>query len=163
HHAVRVADIAVADDAQATCGQGNDLRIVREQAHDRFGKQHEDQADRAKENHVVEAGAPYRSLRPFGLLRAEILADERGGSIAKPPGRQNNENDDANRDGIASQSRRAKDADNAHKPDPTGMRDGELQDPGQRNADQAQQYGNIDVNVMSQYADSFGAAKEQVV
>src|SRR5580658_7810912 len=93
-HAVGVADVAVADDAQAGRGQRNDLGVVGEQTHDRLGKDHEEDADAAEKEHVVEAGAPYRFFGALGLLGAEVLADQGGCGVAESPRRQEDEDDE---------------------------------------------------------------------
>jgi len=74
-HAVGVADVAVAEDAQAGGSQRNDGRVVREEANDGLGEDDEEEADEAEKDHVVKAGAPDGSFGALGLLGAEILAD----------------------------------------------------------------------------------------
>ena len=138
-HAVGVADVAVADDAQARRGQRDDLRVLGEEAHDGLGEDDEEDADAAEEKHVVEAGAPDRFFGAFGLFGAEVLADEGGGGVAESPGRQKDEDDDADGDGVAGECGGAEDADDADQADPAGVGDGELQDAGERDAEQAQQ------------------------
>src|SRR5882762_9052186 len=86
-HAVGVADVAVAENAQAGNGQRNDERIAGEETNDRFGEDDEEEADDAEKDHVVKAGAPDGSFRAFGLLSAEVLADESGGGVAEAPTR----------------------------------------------------------------------------
>ena len=114
---------------------------MREEAHDGLGEDDEEDADAAEEEHVVEAGAPDGFFGAVGLLCAEILADQRGGGVAESPGRQDDEDDDANGDGVAGKCGGAEDADDADQADPAGVGDGELQDAGERDAEQAQQDG----------------------
>ena len=82
HHAVGVADVSITEDAQAGGGQGHDHGIVCEQADNRRGKKEEKYADDAEKQHVVKAGAPDGNLRALGLPGAQVLANQRGGSIA---------------------------------------------------------------------------------
>ena len=76
---------------------------------------------RAEEDHVVEAGAPDSCFGAFGLLGAEILADQSGGGIAESPGRKDDENHDADGDGVAGHRGGAEDADDADEADPAGL------------------------------------------
>src|SRR5213078_3150843 len=121
HHGVRVADVAVAEYAQRGDRERDDGWIVREETNDRFGESDEEDADDAEKNHVIEAGAPDGFFRAFGLFCAEILADERGGSVAQAPRRKNDEDQDADGDGVAGECGRAEDADDANEADPTGV------------------------------------------
>ena len=77
---------------------------------------------------------------------AEVLADQRGRGVAESPGGKNDEDDDADGDGIAGQGGRAEDADDADQPDPAGVGDGELQDAGERNAEQAEHHARVQAN-----------------
>src|SRR5437879_12263274 len=81
-HAIGVADVAVAENAQAGDRRRNDERIAGEETNDRFGEDDEKEADAAEKNHVVKAGAPDGGFRAFGLPCAEVLADEGGGGVA---------------------------------------------------------------------------------
>src|SRR6266704_358768 len=136
-HAIGIADVAVAENAQAGDGQWDDERIAGEETDDRFGEDDEEHADDAEENHVVKAGAPDGSFRALGLLGTEVLADEGGGGVAEAPTRHQHEDKYANGDGIAGERRRAEDTDDAHEADPTGVGDGKLQDSSERDAQEA--------------------------
>jgi len=131
NHGVGVADVAVAENAQRGDGERDDGWIVGEETDDRFGESDEEDADDAEKNHVVEAGAPDGFFRALGLLGAEILADERGGGVAQAPRWQNDKDKYADGDGVASKCGRTEDADDADQADPTGVRDGELQNAGE--------------------------------
>ena len=72
----------------------------------------------------------------FWMSRAQILAYERRSGVAQTPGRQDDENHNADRNRVSGECRRAEDADDAHQANPTGVGDGELQNAGERNADQ---------------------------
>src|SRR5262252_954262 len=100
HHAIGVADISVAQDPQTSGSQRDDRRIAREKTHDGRGKDQKKDANAAEEKHVVEAGAPDRSLCPVGLLGPEILADQRSGGVAQTPAWQEYENENADGDGV---------------------------------------------------------------
>ena len=56
----------------------------------------------------------------------------------------------ANRDRVSGKRGRAEDAHDAHQPDPTGVRNGELQNPGQRNPDQPPQHIEAQVQLPRQ-------------
>src|ERR1019366_2311224 len=73
HHAIRVADVAYTDDSQAGGGEGNDGGVGGEQANDWPRKQDQEHTFATQKQHVIETGFPNRSLRPLGLLGAEIL------------------------------------------------------------------------------------------
>jgi len=161
-HAVGIADVAVAENAQAGDGQRDDERVVGEKTNDGLGKDDKEDADDAEENHVVEAGAPDGSFRALGLLGAEILADEGGGSVAEAPAGHQHEDEYANGDGVAGERRRAEDTDDTHKADPTGVGDGELQDAGERNAQQAEQDTEVDAKLVAQDANALRATEEAV-
>src|SRR6267154_4471251 len=161
-HAVGIADVAVAENAQAGDGQRDDQRVVGEKTNDGLGKDDEEDADDAEENHVVKAGAPDGSFRALGLLGAEILADEGGGSVAEAPARHKHEDEYANGDGVAGERRRAEDTDDTDKADPTGVGDGELQDAGERNAQQAEQDTEVDAKLVAQDANALRATEEAV-
>src|SRR5713226_4014725 len=137
NHAIGVADVAVAENAQAGDGQRNDERIAGEETDDRFGEDDEEEADDTEKEHVVKAGAPDGSFGALGLFGAEVLADEGGGGVAEPPTRQNDENDNANGDGVAGEGCGAEDADDTDEADPTGVRDEELQDASKGDAQEA--------------------------
>src|SRR6266705_4128848 len=161
-HAVGIADVAVAENAQAGDGQWDDERIAGEETDDRFGEDDEAHADGAEKNHVVKAGAPDGSFRALGLLGAEVLADEGGGGVAEAPTRHQHEDKYANGDGIAGKRRRAEDADDAHEADPTGVGDGKLQDASERDAQEAKQDAEIEMNLAAQDADALGPAEEAI-
>src|SRR5260370_371172 len=131
-HAVGIADVAVTENAEAGGGQRNDGGVVGEQAHRGLGEKDEENADGAEKSHVPKAGAPDGSFGAFGLLGAEVLADERGGGVAEPPARQDDENEYANGDGIAGEGCGAEDADNADETNQTGVPDEELQEASER-------------------------------
>src|SRR5579884_167243 len=162
HHAVCVPNISVAEDAQAVGGQRHDCGVIREEPHGRFGKEHEENPDGAEKQHVIEARAPYGAFRALGPFCAEVLADERGCGVTQSPGRQDDENQDAYRDGIAGKSIRAKDADDAHEADPARMRDRKLQNARQRNPQQPQQNAKMQTNLAAQDSNAFRAAKQAV-
>jgi len=61
HHPVRVADVSVAQDTQASGGQRHDHWIIGEEANDWRGKDQKDYADDPEKQHVVKAGAPHCS------------------------------------------------------------------------------------------------------
>src|SRR2546429_8005785 len=63
HHAVGVADVPVAQDAQASGGPWHDHRIIGEQTNDRRGKEQKDYADEAEKQHVVSRCARRRFAR----------------------------------------------------------------------------------------------------
>src|SRR6266850_5924520 len=161
-HAVGVADVAVAEDAQAGGSQRNDGRIVREEANDGLGEDDEEEADEPEKDHVVQTGAPDGSLGTLGLLGAEVLSDEGGGGVAESPTGQNNENDDADGDRIAGESCGAEDADDADEADPTGVRDGELENAGERNAQQAPEDAKVETDLAAEDADAFRTAEKAV-
>ena len=83
------------------------------------------------------------------------MADKGCCSIAETPRGQDQKNYDADSDGVAGKSRRAKNADDANQSNPTGMGDEELENSGKRNADQAQQDGNVQANMLAQNSDMF--------
>src|SRR6266446_2279146 len=161
-HAVGIADVAVAENAQAGGGQRNDGGVIGEQAHRGLGEKDEENANGAEKSHVPKAGAPDGSFGAFGLLGAEVLADERGGGVAESPARQDDENEYANGDGIAGEGCGAEDADNADETDPTGVGDGKLQDAGERDAKQPQQDAQVDAKLLTKDANALGAAEQAV-
>src|SRR5258708_28700797 len=146
-HAVGITDVGVAEDAEAGDGQRDDGGIAGEEANDWLGEDHKEQADDAKKNHVVKSGTPDGSFRALGLFGAEVLADERGGGVAETPTRHEDEDENTNGDGVASESRRAENADDAHEADPTGVSDGELQDAGERNAQETKQDAEVEMDL----------------
>src|SRR4029077_712015 len=148
----------VAENAQAGDGQRNNERVAGEEANHWFGKDDKENADDTEKNHVVKTGAPDRSLRAFGLPGAEVLADERGGGVAEAPTGHQHEDENANGNGVAGKGRGAEDADDADEADPTGVGDGELQDAGERDAQEAEQDAEVDTNLAAQDADALCAA-----
>src|SRR5256712_2451481 len=161
-HAVRIADVAVAENAQAGNGQRDDEGIAGEQTNDRFGENDEEETDDAEKDHVVKAGAPDGSFRALGLLGAEVLADESGGGVAEAPTRHQDEDQDADGDGVAGEGSGAEDADDAHEADPTRMGNGELQDTGERDAQEAKQDAEVEMDLAAQDADALGAAEQPI-
>src|SRR6266436_7982724 len=161
-HAVGVADIAVAEDAQAGDGQRDDGGIAGEEANDWLGEDHKEQADEAEKNHVVKSGTPDGSFRALGLFGAEVLADKRGGGVAEAPTRHEDEDENTNGDGVASESRRAENTDDAHEADPTGVSDGELQDAGERNPQEAEQDADVERALAAEDADALGALQKTI-
>src|SRR5438477_2243051 len=161
-HAVGIGDVAVTQNAQAGDGKRDDERIVGKETNDRLGKDDEKDADDAEENHVIEAGAPYGSFRALRLLGAQVLANERCGGVAKAPTRHQHKDEYANRDGVAGERCRAEDADDADEADPTGVRDGKLQDAGQRDAQEAEQDAEVDMKLAAENADALRAAEKAV-
>src|SRR6267378_3042613 len=149
-HAIGVANVAVAENAQAGDGQGDDQRIAGEETNDRLGENDEKETDAAQKDHVVKAGAPDGSFGALGLLGAEILADESGGGVAEAPAGHEDEDEDADGDGVAGKGRGAKDADDAHEADPTGVGDGELQDAGERDTQEAEQDAEVEMNLAAE-------------
>src|SRR5712664_4169164 len=135
-HAVGIADVAVAENSQAGDGQRDDERIAGEEMDNRFGEDFVNDTAATEKDHVVNAGAPDGSFRALGLLGAKVLADERGGGVAEAPARKDGENKYANGDGIAGEGCGAEDADDADEANPTGVGDGELQNAGERHAEQ---------------------------
>jgi len=109
--------------------------IVGEEAKDGLSEKDEEDADGAKEEHVVEAGAPDGFFGAIGLFGAEVLADERGGGIAESPTGENDEDDDADGDGVAGEGGRTEEADDADEADPADVGDGELQNGGDGDAE----------------------------
>jgi hypothetical protein len=103
--------------------------------------------------------APRKIMFQKPVRQTEVLADERGGGVAESPGRKDDENEDANSDGVAGESGGAEDADDAHQADPTGVRDEELQDASERDAQEAKQYAKVDANLAAKDADAFGATE----
>jgi len=161
-HAIGVADVAIAENAQAGDGQRNDERIAGKETDDLFGKNDEENADDSKEDHVVKAGAPDGSFRALRLLGAEVLADEGCGGVAEAPTGHQHEDEDANGDSVAGKGRGAEDADDADEADPTGVSDGELQDAGERDTQEAKQDAKVETNLAAQDADAFCAAQEAI-
>jgi hypothetical protein len=161
-HAVGVADVAVAENAQAGDGQRDDGGILREKANDRLGEDDEEEADEAEKDHVVQAGAPDGSFGALGLLGAEILADECGGGVAEAPTGHESKDEDADGDGVAGECGRAEDADDAHKADPTGVGDRELQNAGERDAQQAPEDAEVEMDLAAEDADALRAAEETI-
>ena len=161
-HEVSVAEVAVADDAQAGRAQGDDGGVVREQANDGGGEEDEDDADRAEEDHVVDAGAPHGLLGALGAACAKVLSDESCGGIAQAPRGQDYEDDDADADGVSGERGSAEDADDADQADPTGVGDGELKNAGEGDANQAQENVGLQANLAFQDAQALGAAHEAV-
>src|SRR5260370_23665284 len=149
-----IADVAVAENAQAGDGQRDEQRVVGEKTNDGIGKDDEEDADGAEKDHGVKAGAPDGSFRALGLLGAEVLADERGGGVAEAPARQDDKNEYANGDGIAGEGCGAEDADDADEANPTGVSDGELQNAGERDAEQAHQDTQVDAKLVTENADA---------
>src|SRR5579885_1245305 len=158
HHAVGVADIAVAQDPQRGRGQRDYRWILREKPHDRRRKQEKEDADAAEEKHVVKASAPdgfFGAVRPLG---AEILADQRRRGIAEAPGGQHNENKNPYGDRVPGECRRTEDADDADQANPTCVCDGELQDAGQRDTQQPQEYAKVQADLAPQNTNAFSPA-----
>ncbi len=99
----------------------------------------------------------------FGLLGAEVLADQRGGGVAESPRGEHDEDDDANGDGVAGESGRAEDADDADEADPAGVGDGELQDAASaRHGAGAASTAEIHANLAAEDADAFAATEQAV-
>jgi hypothetical protein len=161
-HAVSVADIAVADDPQTGSGQRNDSGIAGEKADDRLGENDEKDADETEKDHVVEAGAPDGSLGALGLPGTQILAHEGGSGIAESPARQNNEDDNADSDGVAGERGGAEDADDANEADPTGMRDGKLQNAGEGDTQQTPENTEVETDLAAKDADALRAAEKAI-
>src|SRR5580704_1322275 len=147
-HAVGVADVAVAENAQAAGGERNHLGIVSEQADDRLGEEDHEYTHASQEQHVVEAGAPDGSFGTVRLPCPEILADERGGGVAQSPGWQDHEDQDADRNGVAGECSRAEGADDSDQRDPTGVGDRKLQDAGDGDADEAPQDHEVETKMV---------------
>src|SRR5713226_7378633 len=162
NHAIGVADVAVAENAQAGDGQRDDERIAGEEPDDRFGENDEEDADGAEKDHVVKAGAPDGSFRALGLLGAKVLADQRGGGVAEAPARHQHEDEYANGDGVAREGCRTEDADDADEADPAGVGDGELQNAGERDAQEAEQDAEVEMDLAAEDADAFRAAQETI-
>src|SRR6266849_486855 len=162
NHAIGVADVAVAENSQAGDGQRNDERIAGEETNNRFGEDHEEQADDAEKDHVVKTGAPDGSFRALGLLGAEVLANEGGGGVAETPARHEYEDKNADGDGVAGERGGAEDADDAHEADPTSVRDHELQYASERDTQQAKQDSEVEMNLAAQDANALGAAEETI-
>src|SRR6266853_943580 len=161
-HAVGIADVAVAENSQAGDGQRNDERIAGEETNNRFGEDHEEQADDAEKDHVVKASAPDGSFRTLGLLGAEVLANEGGGGVAETPARHEDEDKNADGDGVAGERGGAEDADDAHEADPTGMRDEELQNASERHAQETKQDGEVEMNLAAEDTDAFCSAEQAI-
>src|SRR5207302_4771912 len=161
-HAVGIGDVAVTQNAQAGDGKRDDERIVGKETNDRLGKDDEKDADDAEKEHVVKAGAPHGNFRALGLLGAKVLSDQRGGGVAEAPTGHQHEDEYANGDGVASERCRAEDADDADEADPTGVRDGKLQDAGQRDAQEAEQDAEVDMKLAAENADALRAAEKAV-
>src|SRR5438132_2793816 len=161
-HAVGIGDVAVTQNAQAGDGKRDDERIVGKETNDRLGKDDEKDADDAEENHVIEAGAQYGSFRALRLLGAQVLANERCGGVAEAPTRHQHKDEYANGDGVAGERCRAEDADDPDEADPTGVRDGKLQDAGQRDAQEAEQDAEVDMKLAAENADALRAAEETI-
>src|SRR5947207_2132396 len=161
-HAVGIGDVAVTQNAQAGDGKGDDERIVGKETNDRLGKDDEKDADDAEKEHVVKAGAPHGSFRALRLLGAQVLANKGSGRVAQAPTRHQDEDEYANGDRIAGERCRAEDADDADEADPTGVRDGKLQDAGQRDAQEAEQDAEVDMKLAAENADALRAAEETV-
>src|SRR5215472_10039670 len=162
HHAVGVADIAIAQNAQAGSGQRDDCGIAREKTNDGRGKEQKEDPNAAEEKHVVEAGTPDGGFRAVRLLGYEILPDQGGGGVAQAPAWQENENENADGDGVAGQHRRAEDAGDAHEADPTRMCDHKLKNAGQRNAQQPQQHLKVDAELAAQNMNALGPLQKAV-
>ena len=101
-------------------------------------------------------------MRALGLLRTKILPNECGGGVAQTPTRQEDENKYADGNGIAGQSIRAENANDAYEADPAGVRDEELQNASQRNAQQAQENSQVDAELTAQNADALRTAEQAV-
>src|SRR5260370_785624 len=161
-HAVGIADVAVAENAQAGNSQRNDERIAGEEMDDRFGEDHEEETDDTEKDHVVKAGAPNGSFRTLGLLSAKVLADECGSGVAETPARHEDEDKNADGNGVAGEGGGAEDADDAHEADPTSVRDHELQYASERDTQQAKQDSEVEMNLAAQDADALRAAEEAI-
>src|SRR6266851_5698073 len=161
-HAVGIADVAVAENSQAGDRQRNDERIAGEETNDRFGEDHEEQADDAEKDHVVKTGAPDGGFRTLGLLGAKVLANEGGGGVAETPARHEYEDKNADGDGVAGERGGAEDTDDAHEANPTSVRDHELQYASQRDTQQAKQDSEVEMNLAAQDANALGAAEETI-
>src|SRR6266851_34238 len=160
-HAVGIADVAVAENSQAGNSQRNDERIAGEEMDNRFSEDHEEETDDTEKDHVVKASAPDGSFGALGLLGAKVLADE-GGGVAEAPTRHEDEDKNADGDGVAGEGGGTKDADDAHEADPTSVRDHELQYASERDTQQAKQDSEVEMNLAAQDANAFGAAKEPI-
>src|SRR5713101_350188 len=161
-HAVGIADVAVAENSQAGNSQRNDERIAGEEMDNRFSEDHEEETDDTEKDHVVKASAPDGSFGALWLLRAKVLADEGGGGVAEAPTRHEDEDKNADGDGVAGEGGGTKDADDAHEADPTSVRDHELQYASERDTQQAKQDSEVEMNLAAQDANAFGAAKETI-
>ena len=67
------------------------------------------------------------ALRAVGLLRAEVLADERRGGVRHAPRRQEREDDDPDRDRVARERRAPEAREDAHEADPARRPDERLE------------------------------------
>src|SRR5258708_2717712 len=161
-HAVGIADVAVAENAQAGDCQRNDERIAGEETDDRFREYDEEETDDTEKNHVVKAGSPHGSLRALGLLGAEVLADEGGSGVAEAPTRHEDEDDNADGDGVAGERGGAEDADDAHEADPTGRRNEEMQNAVERHAQETKQDGEVEMNLAAEDTDAFCSAEQAI-
>src|SRR5690349_16950900 len=161
-HAIGVGDVAVAQNAQARGCERKHGGIVGEETDGWRREKKKDYANDVEEQHVVKARAPDRNLRALRLLGTEILADKSGRGVAQAPTGQEDENKNADGDGVTGQSIRAEHAHNAHETDPAGMRNEELQNARERNAQQSQQNAKVHADLFAQNADALGAAQQAV-
>src|SRR5216684_4035652 len=133
-----------------------------EEMDNRFSEDHEEETDDTEKDHVVKASAPDGSFGALGLLGAKVLADEGGGGVAEAPTRHEDEDKNADGDGVAGEGGGTKDADDAHEADPTSVRDHELQYASERDTQQAKQDSEVEMNLAAQDADALRAAEEAI-
>src|SRR5260370_1258121 len=160
--AVGIGDVGVGENSQAGNSQRNDERIAGEEMDNRFSEDHEEETDDTEKDHVVKASAPDGSFGALGLLGAKVLADEGGGGVAEAPTRHEDEDKNADGDGVAGEGGGTKDADDAHEADPTSVRDHELQYASERDTQQAKQDSEVEMNLAAQDANALGAAEETI-
>src|ERR1041384_1479417 len=88
HHAVRVKQEPIGYGSQAVDSVLSNVRIVRVETDDLWGKQNEKKSHNPEEDHVVETGFPNCTLSALRILCTERLANHRRSRVCHSPRRQ---------------------------------------------------------------------------
>jgi hypothetical protein len=160
HHAIGVERKAEGHDAETADGEVRDRRIRGERLEHERRTDVEEEAHGREEHRVVAAGAPDRAFRPVRLLRAEALAHHRGRRIAQAPRRQQREDDESHRDGIAREGDAAEGGKDADQPDPARHPDHVLQRRRAGQGENLPHHSEVRPEVPSRHGDSAAVAEE---
>src|SRR5260370_962354 len=110
----------------------------------------------------VHAGGDRQVVGQGNFQEPEAEEIHNGGSDGEAPGRQDDENNNTDGDGVAGKGCGAENADDADEADPAGVGDEELQDASERDAQEAKKDAKVDANLATKDADALGAAEQSI-